>query len=92
MATNTTGTESAPARQTPMDSMRKAAMWAGALYLLTFVSIPTLALYALGAAVSAASLPRLKGRLDLSRAKHPSLRGHARISSRRTMSRNRSSR
>jgi glutamate-1-semialdehyde 2,1-aminomutase len=41
-----------------------------------------LALYALGAAVSAASLPRLKERLDLSRAKHPSLRGHARISSR----------
>ncbi len=48
MATNTTGPESAPARQTPMDSMRKAAMWAGALYLLTFVSIPTLALYAPG--------------------------------------------
>ena len=28
-----------------MDSMRKTALWAGALYLLTFVSIPTLALY-----------------------------------------------
>ena len=45
MTTNTTGPESAPARQTPMDSMRKAAIWAGALYLLTFVSIPTVALY-----------------------------------------------
>jgi len=45
MATNTTGPESAPARQAPMDSMRKAALWAGALYILTFVSIPTLALY-----------------------------------------------
>jgi Domain of unknown function (DUF4386) len=28
-----------------MDSMRKTAIVAGALYLLTFVSIPTLALY-----------------------------------------------
>jgi Domain of unknown function (DUF4386) len=28
-----------------MDSMRKAALWAGALYILTFVSIPTVALY-----------------------------------------------
>ena len=40
---------------------------------------PTLALYALGAAATAAALPRLKARLDLSRAKHPSLAGHARI-------------
>jgi hypothetical protein len=30
----------------PMDSLRKTALVAGALYLLTFVSIPTLALYA----------------------------------------------
>ena len=31
------------------------------------------------AALSAVSLPSLKQRLELSRAKHPSLRGHARI-------------
>jgi hypothetical protein len=42
----------------------------------------TLMLYGLGAAVSALSLQRLKARLDLSRAKHPSLRGHARLASR----------
>ncbi|MCK0112582.1 DUF4386 domain-containing protein [Ornithinimicrobium sp. F0845] len=29
----------------PSDRMRKAALWAGVMYLLTFVSIPTLALY-----------------------------------------------
>jgi glutamate-1-semialdehyde 2,1-aminomutase len=40
------------------------------------------ALYALGAAAGLASLPRLKQRLDLSRAKHPSLRGHARLARR----------
>lgn len=34
-----------PPRRVPMDSMRKTALIAGALYLLTFVSIPTLALY-----------------------------------------------
>ncbi len=45
MASSTTWPDSAPARGAPMDSMRKAAVWAGALYLLTFVSIPTLALY-----------------------------------------------
>jgi Domain of unknown function (DUF4386) len=45
MATGTSGSESAPIRRAPMDSMRKAALWAGALYLLTFVSIPTVALY-----------------------------------------------
>ena len=45
MTTDTTGLESAPARRAPMDSMRKAALWAGLLYILTFVSIPTLALY-----------------------------------------------
>ena len=32
-------------KRVPMDSMRKTALVAGALYLLTFVSIPTLALY-----------------------------------------------
>jgi glutamate-1-semialdehyde 2,1-aminomutase len=35
--------------------------------------------YAIGAAVLAALLYKLKRRLELSRAKHPSLRGHARI-------------
>jgi glutamate-1-semialdehyde 2,1-aminomutase len=40
---------------------------------------PTLALYALGAVTMTAALPRLKARVELSRAKHPSLAGHARI-------------
>src|SRR5262245_13504614 len=42
----------------------------------------TLALYALGAAVTAASLPKIRTRLDLSRAKHRSLSGHARLAAR----------
>jgi glutamate-1-semialdehyde 2,1-aminomutase len=42
----------------------------------------TLALSAMGAALTAVSLPRLRTRLELSRAKHPSLRGHARIAAR----------
>src|SRR5215470_5147995 len=41
---------------------------------------PHLAGYAAGAAVAIASLAKLKTRLDLSRAKHPSLTGHARMS------------
>src|SRR6266496_1548982 len=32
-------------KRVPMDSLRKTALVAGALYLLTFISIPTLALY-----------------------------------------------
>src|SRR5437588_9291289 len=32
-------------KRVPMDSLRKTALVAGVLYLLTFVSIPTLALY-----------------------------------------------
>src|SRR2546430_4487970 len=32
-------------KRVPMDSLRKTALVAGALYLLTFVSIPTLSLY-----------------------------------------------
>src|SRR5438046_549324 len=32
-------------KRVPMDSLRKTALLAGALYLLTFVSIPTLFLY-----------------------------------------------
>ncbi len=42
----------------------------------------TVAFYALGGAAVLASLSRLKTRLELSRAKHPSLRGHARLASR----------
>ena len=30
----------------PMDSLRKTALVAGIFYLITFISIPTLALYA----------------------------------------------
>jgi glutamate-1-semialdehyde 2,1-aminomutase len=41
-----------------------------------------LALYALGAAASAASLSKLRRRLALSRAKHPSLPGHSRLARR----------
>ncbi len=32
-------------KRVPMDSLRKTSLWAGVLYLITFVSIPTLALY-----------------------------------------------
>src|SRR5262245_48313273 len=42
----------------------------------------TLALYAVGAAALATSFAKLKTRLDLSRAKHPSLSGHARLARR----------
>ena len=42
----------------------------------------TFAMYGAGAAVLAAALLRLKARLELSRAKHPSLTGHARMSRR----------
>jgi glutamate-1-semialdehyde 2,1-aminomutase len=42
----------------------------------------TLALYAGGAVALGAALIKLKTRLELSRAKHPSLRGHARMSRR----------
>src|SRR3954469_12063253 len=37
-------------------------------------------LYAAGAGALAISLPKLASRLRLSKAKHPSLRGHARVS------------
>jgi len=43
---------------------------------------PTLALYSIGAVVAATSLPRLKARFELSRAKHASLSGHARMARR----------
>lgn len=42
----------------------------------------TLGLYALGSILAAAALPRLKRRLELSRAKHRSLAGHARMAKR----------
>jgi hypothetical protein len=42
----TTATTRAPTTRVPMTSLRKTALVAGALYLLTFVSIPTLFLYA----------------------------------------------
>jgi hypothetical protein len=32
-------------KRVPMDSMRKTALVAGIFYLITFISIPTLALY-----------------------------------------------
>jgi|SRR5579875_519304 glutamate-1-semialdehyde 2,1-aminomutase len=41
-----------------------------------------IALYAAGAAVLAAALAKLKARLELSKAKHPSLTGHARMARR----------
>jgi glutamate-1-semialdehyde 2,1-aminomutase len=44
------------------------------------IPTPHLAGYAVGAAVAIASLARLKTRLELSRAKHRSLTGHARMS------------
>ncbi len=42
----------------------------------------TSVLYALGLATLAASIPMLKQRLELSRAKHPSLNGHSRMAKR----------
>lgn len=41
-----------------------------------------LVLYALGAVAMAAALPKLKARLELSKAKHPSLTGHSRMARR----------
>ena len=35
----------AATKRSPMDSLRTTSLWAGVLYLITFVSIPTLALY-----------------------------------------------
>jgi hypothetical protein len=46
MATMTTAVQTPAAKRVPMTSMRKTALAAGALYLLTFVSIPTLFIYA----------------------------------------------
>jgi hypothetical protein len=41
----TTAVQTTATKRVPMTSLRKTALVAGALYLLTFVSIPTLALY-----------------------------------------------
>ena len=41
----TTTTRITAAKRVPMDSMRKTALVAGVFYLITFISIPTLALY-----------------------------------------------
>ena len=45
MAATTAPPRSTATKRVPMDSLRKTALVAGALYLLTFVSIPTLFLY-----------------------------------------------
>ena len=42
----------------------------------------TFALYTAGLGALALTLPRLKRRLELSRAKHPSLAGHSRLAKR----------
>src|ERR1700759_1182887 len=41
----TTATRITAAKRVPMDSLRKTALVAGIFYLITFISIPTLALY-----------------------------------------------
>src|SRR5260370_30547383 len=45
MTTMTTGVHTTATIRVPMTTLRKTALAAGVLYLLTFVSIPTLALY-----------------------------------------------
>jgi len=45
MAATVTPPEAPTSRRIPMDSLRKTSLTAGVLYLLTFVSIPTLFLY-----------------------------------------------
>lgn len=45
MTSSTSTTRDARDKRVPKDMMRKAALWAGWLYILTFVSIPTFALY-----------------------------------------------
>ena len=45
MATTQTPVLNAPAKGAPMTSLRKTALVAGGFYLITFISIPTLALY-----------------------------------------------
>ena len=45
MATTVQTPAASTAKRTPMTSTRKTALVAGVFYLITFVSIPTLALY-----------------------------------------------
>ncbi len=45
MSNDTATYGDAPRDRTGMNAMRKTALWAGVMYLLTFVSIPTVALY-----------------------------------------------
>ena len=45
MTTTASTTKPAAAKRVPMSSLRKTSLTAGVLYLITFVSIPTLALY-----------------------------------------------
>jgi hypothetical protein len=45
MATTVQAPAAKTAKRVPMDSMRKTALVAGVFYLITFISIPTLALY-----------------------------------------------
>ena len=45
MATTATPPRASVPERAPMGSLRKTAFWAGVLYLITFVSIPTLILY-----------------------------------------------
>jgi len=45
MAMTTAPPSVSPGAPTPIDPLRKTAFWAGALYLTSFVSIPTLILY-----------------------------------------------
>jgi len=45
MTTTTPPPRAPTTRRAPMESLRKTAFWAGVLYLLSFVSIPTLILY-----------------------------------------------
>ena len=41
----TTASNHVPTKRVPMSSLRKTALVAGALYVITFISIPTLVLY-----------------------------------------------
>jgi Domain of unknown function (DUF4386) len=45
MASSTLTEKGSRRRRVPRDPMRKASLWAGWMYIITFVSIPTLALY-----------------------------------------------
>ena len=45
MATTVQAPATKAAKRVPMDSTRKTALVAGVFYLITFISIPTLALY-----------------------------------------------